>query len=811
MIKTYRKIRSWGMSLLLLGTAIACSEEEPIYMAPTFNLNEVSDIMRTSATFSGTISGDMTNITSYGFQYSLSEDFTANLTQQVEVGEKPESGLCQVTVKGLEANERYYYRLYATTGASTVYSRSEYFQTTASSAPMISELVVDSIGENIARFRCVVEDIGDEYLIECGVGYKTSADKTYIPIPSDSIVPVSIAGVENMFFVEVTGLEPATNYSFRPYAKNSADANGETGAREGYGAIANYKTENLLSAAVETVEIVSGNIGMNSVDVSGRVTSAVGSNGAVDEVGFCYSQTNETPIITDSHVTATFTKLGEYFSATIPDLQTATTYYVRAYAKNTVKGQERIGYGAVYEITTTDIATPQVEWVLLTNEEGYNYYDDVITATSISKKAKITNYDKGALIEKGFIWSENNGEITIEEARKNKTFITIDLNTGENVIDGTITGLKMNTSYYIRAYAIYQAAGIEEVGYTWTHGFSTSNFERPNLDEAYIDENLITRNSAVLQGRISNKGNGEFIDKGFVISLHHNGEGTYEPTLKTDGVMVLKADDEFKATVTGLRPGTNYAVRPYIISTLGGVVDTTYAWYRDLYTDEVVFPKYTTNYHGSTISTISFSMSISEYGDGEVIEKGFLWKKNPDDGSWPYFDLKDGADGYKAFDDLSNDTDTLTMTGLEVSTSYMIKGYIKIRVDGYEYISYSGTHGVGTGHLNLTISSIETSATEMVLTGYDYDPVEGITEYGFCWTTDETVAVPDMKNFIKASAIDENNNFKATITGLTPNTKYYVGVYAKIEDKIYYDDGRWDPTTKGIPTIDSNPSPDKKD
>ena len=269
-------------AILLVGLVFSCSEEEPINMAPTFKLNSVTNIMRTSATFSGSISGEMSQIKEYGFQYSLSEDFTANLTNEVKVGDTPSSGNCEATIKGLEANERYYYRLYATTGASTVYSHSEYFQTIASSAPILSALTVDSIGENMIRFICTVEDIGDEYLLEYGVGYKKSSDKSYIPIASDSIVPVSVSGLANTFYVEIIDLEPATNYMFRPYAKNSADANGDSGAREGYGTVENIKTENQLSAVVTTNEIMEGNIGMNSFTVSGKIISAIGSNGVVD-------------------------------------------------------------------------------------------------------------------------------------------------------------------------------------------------------------------------------------------------------------------------------------------------------------------------------------------------------------------------------------------------------------------------------------------------------------------------------------------------------------------------------------------------
>ena len=809
MNKSYRKIYSIGAFALLLGMAVACSEEEPINMPPSFSLNEVGSILRTSAVFSGSISGDLNHISEYGFQYSLSEEFSASMTTEVQVGEKPSSSLVQQTISGLDGGKLYYYRMYASTGASKVFSPSKFFQTERSSAPKMSALTVDSIGENFIRFTCTIEDVGDEYLIESGVQYRESGSKTWIPFASDSIV----GGSANTFYVEVSGLDAATKYSFRPYAKNSADATGEeTGTREGYGMVEEHTTENQLSAVVETVEPVEGKIGMNSVEMSGRVTSAVGSNGVVDEVGFCYSKTNKTPDITDSHVATTFTKLNEYFSVSVPDLSTASTYYVRAYAKNTVNGQERIGYGAVYEISTLDISTPQVEWVGRTTEEGWTTYDDVITATSFSRKAKITNYDKGALVGKGFIWSETNGEITVEQAREAKTILEIDLNTGENVIDGTITGLKMNTSYYVRAYAIYQAAGLEEIGYTWTTGFSTHSFNRPSLDQVAIDESTITRNSAVLQGRISSNGNGEFIDKGFVVALYHNGEGTYEPTLKTEDVMVVKADDTFKGTIEGLRAGTNYAVRPYVISTLGGVVDTTYAWYRDLRTDDVIFPKYEIGQVGSSISSLTFSMSISKAGDGDIVEKGFYWKIRPENSWSSDFNLEDSDVGSLAFDDLTQNIDTLTFMGLEVATTYMVKGYIKMKVDGEEYFNYVGTWHAGTRGMDMMYmyGNAQISDTEIILTGQTDEIVDGVTEYGFCWSS-EDISVSEMTNMVKASDLDENNRFKATIKDLAENTQYYVGIYVKIGDKIYYDDGRWEYRTATIPTIESNPSPSKKD
>lgn len=698
MNKLKKIIYSIGGFALFLGTVMACTEEEPVNMPPSLKLYDVTNVMRTSATFSGSISGNLNHIKAYGFQYSLSEEFSSSMTKEIQVGDQPSTGVIEQKVTGLEGGERYYYRMYASTGASKVYSPSEFFQTERSSAPTMSALMVDSIGENMARFKCTIEDIGDEYLIECGVSYREPGNKTWIPFASDSIV----AGTSNTFYVEVTGLEAATKYSFRPYAKNSADKTGEeTGTREGYGATEEYTTANQLSAVVETVEPVDGKIGMNSVEMSGRVTSAIGSNGVVDEVGFCYSQTNNTPNITDSHVTSRFTKLNEYFTTSIPNLTTATTYYVRAYAKNKVNGQERIGYGGVYEITTKDIATPNVEWVMLTNSDGNQYTETEITSSTFSCKAKITNYDKGALVEKGFIWSTKYSDITVEEARKDGTILKVDLESGGgNLIDGVITGLKASTFYHVRAYAIYQAAGLEEIGYTWSMGFDTQSVQFPNYEISFIE---------------------------------------------------------------------------------------------------------------SSLNSITFSMTINRKGDGEIVEKGFLWRKSPADGSWSDFTLDDGAEGSMAFETTENETDTLEISGLEISTGYHIKGYVKMKVDGEIYTHVHGnTWGIGTHDLNMNIVNFNETDTEITITGEYYDLVDSITEYGFCWSS-EDIEVSKMTNMIKASDPDSNKQFKAKVNNLLPKTMYYFGIYAKIGDKIYYGNGRWEATTKGLPTIDSNPSPSKKD
>lgn len=1012
-----------GALTVWMGFSISCTEEEPINLPPSFKLTGVSDIMRTTATFAGTISGDLSSIKSYGFEYSTSENFPGDQTWTLELNGTPSSTVT-ATVKDLEANERYYYRLFATTGASKVFSSAEYFQTLSSSAPLLSALEVDSIGENIARFFFTVEDIGDEHLLEQGVGYKKSTDKAYTPVSTDSIVP----GSTNTYFIEITGLEPATNYDFRPYAKNSADVSGETGAREGYGAIVSGKTDDQLSAVVTTSEIVSGNIGINSVTVSGMIKSAKGSNGKIDAYGFCWSDRNNTPVITDEHIEIDEpASLGKYFTTTITDLEQNSLYYIRAYAKNTIDGEERYGYGEVYEITTGSLITPKIEIDMEDDGMG-NYYNTYeITATSIHYMATISNYDENALVEKGLIWSNSDPNITLAKAKEKGTYLSLDIAEGNRHIDGTIEDLEIDTRYFLYAYAVYRAGDLEKIGYSdqlafntlplnlpnitgcsygWSDGgiqitcglnsygdgtiteigylwrfhnddddskltldncekyspfevedynsftfivkglkpnskvdistyikceidgkeyisqdnimitvvtgdpelpelnniewqnasmnsltvscsvnkqgvgdivergfvwlkdpfdgywkdptiedctsykavtdgtdekfvleitglevntqyyfrayakmkyddkeyvsysnsqpWSTENYSFPEFNNVNVSDDDITYSSAILTGGFHDEGNCTILKTGFVISQSSK---TGQPTINNND-FIVDADASNKATLTGLKHDTEYAVRYYATCKLDDKEETTYSGTTYFWTKR---PKETTfnnvNISNVLMSSVTISSGIAEYGDGEVIERGIIWKK----GYWEHPTFENNY--YDGYQKLTTDEKefTVDVTGLMVATDYSFKIYVKTKVEGVEYIYYSDYGCTRTGALHFNLRTEDVTLTSCKLVGIaDYDLPEGITEYGFSIST-EDISSYDMTDLRKGSDLNDNKEFSLDITGLTMNTRYYVGIYVKIGDKVYHADGRWEFDTKNIPTSDSNPSPDKKD
>ena len=206
---------------------------------------------------------------------------------------------------------------------------------------------------------------------------------------------------------------------------------------------------------------------------SGMITDS--GNAEITAKGFCWS-TNQNPTLNDN-VTTELSRIEpafDHFTATIRNLKDSTTYYVRAFATNSVG----TAYGSEQIFTTLKADNGGDDNGGDDNGGDDNGGDDnggeiivelpTVTTVSVSgityNSASITAEvltDGGAdVTERGFIWNrtdagEDNGErVKVGEGLGSYTF--------------QLTALLESTSYYVKAYAVNSAGEVvsEAVNFT---------------------------------------------------------------------------------------------------------------------------------------------------------------------------------------------------------------------------------------------------------------------------------------------------------------------------------------------------------
>ncbi len=186
----------------------------------------------------------------------------------------------------------------------------------------------------------------------------------------------------------------------------------------------NFTTMDDWTPTVTTFE-VTDIINVSAIG-GGKVTSDGGH--PVTERGVCWS-TEHDPTIEGSHASA-----GEgtgSFTVNMSDLTAVTTYYVRAYAINSLG----TSYGDEVSFETAG-ETASVTTLKVTN----------ITQVSATGGGVVTSDGGYPVIERGVCWSTEH-DPTIEGSHA-----SAGEGTGEFTVD--MTGLTPNTTYYVRAYVI---------------------------------------------------------------------------------------------------------------------------------------------------------------------------------------------------------------------------------------------------------------------------------------------------------------------------------------------------------------------
>ena len=418
------------------------------------------------------------------------------------------------TLTDLEPDQKYYYRAYAQDGGKYVYAQDEKNFTTKNGLVTLTTVAATNIGSTYATLGGVVNDNGMP-ILERGVCYGLE--------PGTSIEGLHAASTDstNTFAVALTGLENETLYYYKAYVKPQLGS-------IVYG-------EELTFTTLDGRPVVStGDIAYitaTSAKCWGEVTDE--GHAPVLERGFCWSK-EENPTLEDLPHIASGSGVG-VFDVELTGLELNTTYHVWAYATSVLGTR----YGNKMDFTTKD-GVAKVTTGSVTN----------ITATSATCSGEVTDDGGFAVTERGICWTISPNP-TLEDLPH------IASGSGVGVFDVELTGLGLNTTYHVWAYAT-NALGVrygEEKTFTTKDG--VVKVTTGNVTD-------ITATSATCSGNVTDDGGSAVTERGICWSTSPN------PTLENaQYVAAGNGTGEFSAILTGLEEGTTYHVRAYAVNSNG--------------------------------------------------------------------------------------------------------------------------------------------------------------------------------------------------------------------------------------------------
>ena len=496
---------------------------------------------------------------------------------------------------------------------------------------------------------------------------------------------------------------------------------------------------NVPSKEKPTVTLTSvENVTYNTAQFKGGIIS-IGSQ-KITKHGFCWD-TKEQPTTSASGISnlgdCTAAKDFEYNAS---GLQPGTKYYVRAYAENA----EGVSYSNQMVFETQD--QPQVPSV----ETGAVSGIQATQATVSGNILKIGN--DGGITQYGHVWNTSAEPTTAH----NKTSLGTTSTTGS--FSSTLNGLSPNVTYHVRAYATNSlgTAYGEEITFTTTVGKVTLQTN---------DVTDVTHNAATGSGTISQLEGNTITERGVCWAT------TANPTLSAQSAISSESGNTFKVRMTGLSTETTYHVRAYVKTQKGEVFFGNDMSFQT--THEIVLPTVSnTQVTEVGVGKATFSSAVTGNGKGKVSDAGFVYSLNENPTTADTRVSCGAATGNFG----------KTVTGLKESTTYHVRAYA-INEAGTAYsadVTFTTLEVSEPQLSNVTVSNI--SNTSAQLDGKVSSTGNGtLTDAGFVYSTSHYPTVTDNK-----LSCGKTTTLNSKMTGLTPETTYYVRAYATNEKGTSY-------------------------
>jgi uncharacterized protein (TIGR02145 family) len=440
------------------------------------------------------------------------------------------------------------------------------------------------------------------------------------------------------------------------------------------------------------------------------------------------------------------------FQSTLTALNANTKYYLRAFATNSAG----TSYGEELSFTTTAAGTlPSITTVTVTE----------ITSTAAKSGGSITADGNSPVIARGVVWgTATNPTISLTTKTNNGT--------GSGAFQSAIIGLASNTKYYVRAYATNSTG----TGYGNEFSFTTTtDATLPSITTVSVTE--ITTSGAKTGGSITADGNSPITARGVVWATTTN--PTIALATKTSNG---SGSGAFQSAITGLAANTKYYVRAYATNSVGTGYGNEFSFNT---TAEAIVPVVLTSGVGEITAYAAKSGGLVSTGQpaGVAVNvRGVVWSTSTNPTVALSTKTTDGA-GVGSFQS--------TLTGLTPKTRYYLRAYAT-STTGIIGTGYGAEVTFKTDSLPVVQTNdpvIEISATGARSGGAVIsDGGSPVTARGIVWST-------DLNNLSVSLSTKTTNgaglgSFVGVMTGLAPNTKYYVKAYATNSDGTAYGPSR---------------------
>lgn len=590
-------------------------------------------------------------------------------------------------------------------------------------------LITTSSPENIntssAILKGYISSDGGSAITERGFCYGKNA------APSVSDTKVKVNGTTGEYQYELKNLPQNSSYYVRAYAIN--------GIGTYYGEDVSFTT---LYDPVVFGTTTCTNVTASSASLKGSITSNGGST--VTKCGFCYA-TSSNPTTEDQIVEVTGSKTN--LTATIKNLKSGVTYYVRAFAINA----NSTFYSNEVSFVTDD-GKIQFTAPVLSN----------IAAESFVASSSIISAGGGTITERGFCYG-----LTKNPTTSNST-VKASGTTGE--YDCTITGLKNKTVYYVRAYAINESGTYysEEATLTTMSGIATLT------TAAATNVRALT---ATINGEIESDGGSNITERGFCYGIDAN------PTTSATVVKISGTVGSITKDLANLTKATKYYVRAYATNGYG----THYGNEISFTTSDgkVLFDSVTSP--DVTVSSVKVATNITSDGDNTITQRGFCYSTSTEP---TISDKKITVVGT-----------TGSLSGTIANLTNNTKYYVRAFATNETGTSYSSEIAVTTlsGIPDVeTTSVVNVKAQNVDVTGNVLTSNGGtITSRGFCYSTAETPTIADSKVTVTGTT----STMTKTIGSLLPATTYHVRAFATTSFGTAYGADKVFTTQSGVITF----------